>query len=125
MREVVRTTNSSIQRSTISRLSGLLDGIRGQQKGKKRQIDKKHRIQIRWIYYDEKSQAFIPVRQKNAGGNSFVSYSSSEDPTFEELKKYSKYPVLPRRQKSFLWPSTCYATRCLRHGTDSHFRIHR
>ena len=72
MREVVRTTNSSIQRSTISRLSGLLDGIRGQQKGKKRQIDKEHRIQIRWIHYDEKSQAFIPVRQKNAGGNSFV-----------------------------------------------------
>ena len=54
-----------------------------------------------------------------------LAYSSSEAPTFEELKKYSKYPVLPRRQKSFLWPSTCYATRCLRHGTDSHFRIHR
>ena len=35
-------TYCSIQRSTVSRLSGLLDRIRGQQKGKKRKIDKEH-----------------------------------------------------------------------------------
>ena len=74
-------TYCSIQRSTVSRLSGLLD----QQKGKKGKIDKERRIQIRWIHYGEKSQAFIPVRQKNAGGNRFASYSSSEAPTVEEL----------------------------------------
>ena len=44
-------TYCSIQRSTVSRLSGLLDRIRGQQKGKKRKIDKERRIQIRWIHY--------------------------------------------------------------------------
>ena len=41
---------------TVSRLSGLLDRIRGQSRGKKRKTDKEHRIQVRWIHYDKKFQ---------------------------------------------------------------------
>ena len=65
---------------TVSRLSGLLDGIRGQSRGKKRKTDKEHRIQVRWIHYDKKSEVFVPVRQKNGGGNWFVAYTASEPP---------------------------------------------
>jgi len=92
-------TYSSIQRSTVSRLSGPLDRIRGQQKGKKRKIDNEHRIQIRWIHYGEKSQAFI--RQKNAGGNRFASYSSSEAPTVEELKNKATALSFPDGKSPF------------------------
>ena len=56
---------------TVSRLSGLLDRIRGQSRGKKRKSDKEHRIQVRWIHYDKKSKVFVPVRQKKGGGNSW------------------------------------------------------
>lgn len=94
-------TYCSIQRSTVSRLSGLLDRIRGQQKGKKRKIDKERRIQIRWIHHGEKSQAFIPVRQKNAGGNRFASYSSSEAPTVEELKNKASALSFPDGKSLF------------------------
>lgn len=94
-------TYCSIQRSTVSRLSGLLDRIRGQQKGKKRKIDKERRIQIRWIHYGEKSQAFIPVRRKNAGGNRFASYSSSEAPTVEELKNKASALSFPDGKSPF------------------------
>ena len=90
-------TYCSIQRSTVSRLSGLLD----QQKGKKGKIDKRRRIQIRWIHYGEKSQAFIPVRQKNAGGNRFASYSSSEAPTVEELKNKASALSFPDGKSPF------------------------
>ena len=90
-------TYCSIQRSTVSRLLGLLD----QQKGKKGKIDKERRIQIRWIHYGEKSQAFIPVRQKNAGGNRFASYSSSEAPTVEELKNKASALSFPDGKPPF------------------------
>ena len=63
---------------TASRLSGLLDRIRGQSRGKKRKTDKEHRIQVRWIHYDEQSEIFVPVRQKNGGGNQFVAYTASD-----------------------------------------------
>lgn len=90
-------TYCSIQRSKVSRLSWLLD----QPKGKKGKIDKERRIQIRWIHYGEKSQAFIPVRRKNAGGNRFASYSSSEAPTVEELKNKASALSFPDGKSPF------------------------
>ena len=56
--------------------SGLLDRIRGHARGKKRKSDKELRIQVRWIHYDQKSEVFVPVRQKKAGGNRFVAYTA-------------------------------------------------
>ena len=72
---------------TASRLSGLLDRIRGQSRGKKRKTGKEHRIQVRWIHYDEQSESFVPVRQRNGGGNRFVAYTALEPPTVEEVKR--------------------------------------
>ena len=80
---------------TASLLSGLLDRIRGQSRGKKRKTDKEHRIQFRWINYDEQSESFVPVRQKNAGGNRFVAYTASEPPTVGELKHKATALFLP------------------------------
>ena len=71
---------------TANRLSGLLDCIRGQSRGKKRKTNKEHRIQVRWIHCDEQAESFVPVRQMNGGGNRFVAYTASERPTAEELK---------------------------------------
>ena len=52
---------------TVSRLSGLLDRIRGQSREKKRKTDKEHQIQVHWIHHDKKSEVFLPVRQRNGG----------------------------------------------------------
>ncbi len=66
------TAPSNPNQRTVNRLSGVLDRIHSQSKGKKRKADKEHRIQVRWIHYDEKSKLFVPVRQKNGGGNRIV-----------------------------------------------------
>ena len=94
-------TSNSSQRSTVSRLSALLNRIRGQSKGKKRKIDKEHQIQIQGIHYSEKSQAFIPVCQKNSGGNHFVSYGTSEAPTVEDLKDKASALFFPGGKSPF------------------------
>lgn len=86
---------------TVSRLSGLLDRIRGQSRGKKRKTDKEHRIQVRWIHYDKKSEVFVPVRQKNGGGNRFVAYTASEPPTVEELKQKATALFFPDGKSAF------------------------
>ena len=86
---------------TVSRLSGLLDRIRGQSRGKKRKSDKEHRIQVRWIHYDKKSEVFVPVRQKKGGGNRFVAYTASEPPTVEELKQKATALFFPDGKSAF------------------------
>lgn len=104
--EISRQNNKEPDKSAVSSANAwksatycsiLLD----QQKGKKGKIDKERRIQIRWIHYGEKSQAFIPVRQKNAGGNRFASYSSSEAPTVEELKNKASALSFPDGKSPF------------------------
>ena len=86
---------------TVSRLSGLLDRIRAQSRGKKRKSDKEHRIQVRWIHYDKKSEVFVPVRQKKGGGNRFVAYTASEPPTVEELKQKATVLFFPDGKSAF------------------------
>jgi len=86
---------------TVSRLSGLLDRIRGQSKGKKRKNEKEHRIQVRWIHYDKKSEGFVPVRHKNGDGNRFVAYTASEPPTIEELKQKATALFFPDGKSAF------------------------
>ena len=63
---------------TVSRLSGLLNRMRKgggkESSSKKRKVVKEHRIQVRWLHYDPPKKAFVPVRQKNGGGNRFSNY---------------------------------------------------
>ena len=96
-----RTASREANQRTVSRLSGLLDRIRGQSKGKKRKTDKEHRIQVRWIHYDESSEIFVPVRQKNGGGNRYVAYTASEPPTVEELKQKATALFFPDGKSAF------------------------
>jgi len=87
--------------ATVSLLSGLLDRIRGQSRGKKRKTNKEHRIQVRWIHYDKKSEVFVPVRQKNGGANRFVAYIASEPPTVEDLKQKATAMFFPGGKSAF------------------------
>ena len=96
---------SNSNQRTVNRLSGLLERIRGQPKGKKRKTDKEHRIQVRWIHYNEDSKLFVPVRQKNGGGNRFVAYSALEPPTVEDLKEKASALFSPTGKVISLAPS--------------------
>ena len=84
------TTSAPSQRSTVSRLSSLLDHIRGKAKRKKTNDEKEHRNQIKWIHYSEVSQTFIPVRQKNGGGNRYISYNAIQAPSIAFLSSSSE-----------------------------------
>ena len=79
----------------------MLDRIRGQSRGKKRKTDKEHRIQVRWIHYDEQSESFVPVRQRNGGGNRFVAYTALEPPTVEEVKQKATALFFPDGKSAF------------------------
>ena len=70
-------------------------------KGEKRKTDKEHRIQVRWIHYNEDSKLFVPVRQKNGGGNRFVAYSALEPPTVEDLKEKASALFFPDGKNDF------------------------
>ena len=96
-----RAGSREANQRTASRLSGLLDRIRGQTRGKKRKTDKEHRIQVRCIHYDEQSESFVPVRQKNGGGNRFVAYTASEPPTVEEVKQKATALFFPDGKSAF------------------------
>ena len=72
------SSRSSFSSRTVSRLSGLLNRMRKgggkESSSKKRKVVKEHRIQVRWLHYDPPKKAFVPVRQKNGGGNRFSNY---------------------------------------------------
>ena len=103
--ESASTSSKAVRREanqrTASWLPGLLEHIRGQSRGKKRKTDKEHRIQVRWIHYDEQSEIFVPVRQKNGGGNRFVAYTASEPPTVEQLKQKATALFFPHGKSAF------------------------
>ena len=46
---------------------------------------KEHRIMIRWLHFDEEKGQYLPVRQKNGGGNRFIKYLSSDPPTLPDI----------------------------------------
>ena len=100
-------STSSNQRTerTERRLSGLLDRIRKQPKGKKRKIrDKENRIQMRWIHFNDRSKVFVPVRQRNGGGNRFISYNALEPPTVDEIKQKARALFFPDGKSAFAGP---------------------
>ncbi len=93
---------------TVNRLSGLIARIRNRKsedhsKGKKRKsaVIKEHRIQVRWHHYDKTSGKYLPVRQKNGGGNRFVEYLSSNPPTLEDILNRSSKLYFPGGKNKF------------------------
>ena len=61
-----RSTPSTFSSRTANRLSGLLNRIRHGSSGKsssnkKRKIEKEHRIQVRWMHYDQIKKTFPPA----------------------------------------------------------------
>ncbi|PFX11732.1 hypothetical protein AWC38_SpisGene24435 [Stylophora pistillata] len=97
-----KAASREANKRTASRLSGFLDRIRGQSRGKKRKTDKEHRIQVRWIHYDEQAESFVPLGQMNGGGNRFVVYTALEPPTVEELKQKATALLFPEGRSAFV-----------------------
>ena len=84
------STPNTFSSRTVTRLSGLLDRIRHGSSGKsnstkKRKIEKQHRVQVRWMHYDQIKKKFVAVRQKNGGGNRFITYTDADPLKMEEL----------------------------------------
>ena len=83
-----RTSRTS---TTVNRLSGLLNRIRGNSSRgsseKRRKTDREHRVQVRWMHYDSARGDFVIVRQKNGGGNRFIAYTASEQLSVKRCHK--------------------------------------
>ncbi len=62
---------------------------------------KEHKIQVRWHHYDKTSGKYLPVRQKNGGGNRFVEYLSSNSPTLEDILNRASKLYFPGGKNKF------------------------
>ena len=101
--ELLRSTFSS---RTVNRLLGFLNRIRHgsgwDSSNKKRGIVKEHRIQVRWLHYDERKKKFTSLRQKHGGGNRFIAYTDTEPLTLEDLTEKTCALFFPNR-KWYFW----------------------
>ncbi|XP_067026126.1 uncharacterized protein [Acropora muricata] len=98
------TTGPTFSSRTVNRLSGLLNRIRNHgstSSNKKRKIVKEHRIQVRWCHYDERKKEFITVRQKNGGGNRFITYTDEEPIKLETLTEKARTLFFPDGKNNF------------------------
>ena len=50
---------------------------------------------MRWLHYKPPKKAFVPVRQKNGGGNRFIAYTNDDPPRLEELMEKASALVFP------------------------------
>ena len=57
-----------------------------------------HRIQVRWLHYEESEKRLTPVRQKNGGGNRFIAYADADNLKLKDLVENS--PTVPSSGKS-------------------------
>ena len=93
------SSGSSFTSRTVGRLSGLLNRIRkgsgNESSSKKRKVLKEHKIQVRWLHFYPPKKAFVPVQQKNGGGNRFIAYSNDDPPSFEELMEKASALFFP------------------------------
>ena len=101
----VETSQSSNR--TVNRLSGLIARIGHRksddhsQRKRKSAVIKEHRIQVRWHHYDKTSRKYLPVRQKNGGGNRFVEYLSSNPPTLDDILNRASRLYFPGGKNKF------------------------
>ena len=95
---------------TVKRLSGLIARIRHRksddhtQRKRKSAVIKEHRIQVRWHHYHKASGKYLPVRQKNGGGNRFVEYLSFNPPTLEDILNRASKLYFPGGKNKFAGP---------------------
>ena len=68
---------------------------------KKWKIVKQHRIQVRWIHYDQIKKTFVPVLQKNGGGNRFITYTDADPLRIEELVEKACALFFPGGKNNF------------------------
>ena len=61
------SSRSSFSSRTVGRLTGLLNRMRNgggkESSSKKGKITKEHRIQVRWLHYDQCKKNFVTVRR--------------------------------------------------------------
>ena len=120
------SSRSSFSSRTVSCLSGLLNRMRKgsgkESSSKKRKVVKEHRIQVRWFHYDPPKKAFVPVGQKNGGGNRFITHTNDNPPSLEELMEKASALFFPGGKSVFAghlgemnhrWPKLITGTRTL------------
>ena len=81
-------TNNGRQGRMLNRMSDLVNRIRSRSqsstssgsKTKKRKMErvKEHRIQVRWSHWNKAKCEFMPVKQKNGGGNRYIVYTDPQ-----------------------------------------------
>ena len=88
-------------------MSGLLHRIRNRGGGaagtsrKKPKTDKQHRIQIRWLHYDEDKNKYVPVRSRHGGGNRYITYMDSEPLTLQQIQHRACELFFPKGKSHF------------------------
>ena len=81
----------------LNRMSDLVNQIRSRsqsstssgsktKKGKMERV-KEHRIQVRWSHWNKAKCEFMPVKQKNGGGNRYIVYTDPPSLLLGELKQ--------------------------------------
>ena len=89
--------NNGRQGRMLNRMSDLVHRIRSRSqsstssgsKTKKRKMErvKEHRIQVRWSHWNKVKCEFMPVKQKNSGGNRYIVYTDPPSLLLGELKQ--------------------------------------
>ena len=85
-----KSTPSTFSSPMANQLSGLLNQIRHGSSGKsssnkKQKIEKQHRVQVRWMHYEQIKKTFAPVREQNGAGNHFITYTNADPLKMEDL----------------------------------------
>ena len=68
----------SFPRRTTTRLSTLLERLRGINVTRKQKRGKEYRLQIRRLHYDRTRRDFVAVKHKNGGGKRYITFSDDE-----------------------------------------------
>ena len=89
--------NNGRQGRMLNRMSDLVHRIRSRSQSstssgskiKKRKMErvKEHRIQVRWSHWNKAKCEFMPVKQKNGGGNRYIVYTDPPSLLLGELKQ--------------------------------------
>lgn len=88
-------------RRTTTRLSTLLERVRGNNVARKRKRGKEHRLQIRWLHYDRTRREFVAVKHKNGGGKRYIPFTDDEPLTLEEVKNKGAAVFFPNGRNGF------------------------
>lgn len=95
------SSSDSTSSLTVARLTGLLKRVRHGDRGggRKPKQSREHRLQVRWLHYNDISKEFEPVNQRS--GNRYVVYGGNKQLTLDELKQKAAALFFPNGKNQF------------------------